>query len=328
MNSNPQVIRVNGHILSGSIVDLSDLDFSCVNIKCYNVASNEFLLLSKEFKPKNGNEYSLFDCITRGAEQISDELKYIHILLPKDFTKPVLSDSYSKCIELFKIMFLADLECEAIAEFDLSNDENLEWLVTYFYKERHCTPNYDKFFIYPYNSNKDKVNEFIALYFKRAEGLKYVKIAVEAFLASFNKIPLSMSFISLCIAMETIIDGKTEITYKIKRTVGLLCADSLTDAKTIFSNVGEIYALRSTIVHGGIYKVSQIIDYLPYTLNLVSSMIVKLIYLNEPNASTLQEKLTFAGFSDINNVFQNQSTKTLNLISRYKIVQNLKKEKA
>lgn len=321
LNINP--IRIDGCVLSGSFVDLSDLDFSSVNVKCYSVTSESFKLLSNQFPPETGDEYSLFNCIRRIIEKNSD-LKYGYVLLPLDFSKPVSSLIYYKCAELLKIMFLTNLEIESVAEFNFINFKKLEWIVTVFYKAKKPHIDYDSFFTYPFNANKHGVNQFIELYFKRIKKMKYVQVAIEAFLASFQNMPTNMSFVSVCISMETLVDNKTEITYKIKRTLALLCADNEINGNIIFDNVREIYALRSKIVHGGTYKNSLFAEYLQYVRILVSVMIIKLIYLNEPTAIHLQKRLTFAGFDNMKNIYPDSNLATLNLFSQHKIVKPLK----
>ncbi len=125
-------------------------------------------------------------------------------------------------------------------------------------------------------------------------------MAFDAYLASFGPIPIHMSYISLCMAMETIVDGTSELLYRMRRSMALLCAENDFHGKRIYDNVKLIYDLRSNIVHGGNINYKLVYEYLPYLRSLISRMLIKIADLELKSATELQELLVFMGFNDRN----------------------------
>lgn len=107
-----------------------------------------------------------------------------------------------------------------------------------------------------------------------------------------------MSYLDLCISLESIVNGNSELLYKIRRNVAILCGKSEADSWTLFKNIDKIYKLRSQIVHGEDYKIELIEKYLPYLINLVSRLIIEIISLNVKEKNTLNDKMTSIGFGD------------------------------
>lgn len=108
-----------------------------------------------------------------------------------------------------------------------------------------------------------------------------------------------MEYLNLCISLESIIDGKTELVYRIKRNVAIICGIDELHCQTIFKNITKIYDLRSTIVHGEEYEYKKIFEYSPYLRCLISQLIIELISLNiNVNKGELGNRLTRIGFGD------------------------------
>lgn len=319
--------RINVFILAGTFADLSVLDFSFLNIRCYNLKKTRRLkTLSDRYKPLAGEEYySLLNIIRKDAEKTHDNLKYVHAMLPLSFDNPVSDEHFYGCVEVLKLLFPSDLQVHAIANFDIDNQENLEWSGTGYYHFHYSGK--DRFDHYLYFQNKkeqiEPINRFIRLYFEKIGQMKYLRIAVDAYLNSFGDIPLHMSFISLCMALETFVDGKSELIYRIRRTVSLICADNQHVAYIIFQNLKKIYDLRSTIVHGDAYKYAQVKEYHPYLRSLISRSIVQLIHTDHKTATALQEALIFTGFTNRDVLFA-ADTISLNIMSYAETLSSLK----
>jgi hypothetical protein len=308
-------IAISVFIVVGSLKDLSSLDFSSKNISCLNLAGPELEGLSNNYQPVDEKVYSIYETIIKDAEKISDELQHIHVLIPKNFNQPVEDMDFVDCINVVKLIYPSDVQFHTIANFYLYENQNIEWISSTYYNfypsgnDRH-----DNYLICHFEKDINEVNNFIKLFFERIINLRYVQIAFDAYLTSFGNMPNHMAFISLCISLETIVEGTAELTFKISRLIALICADNRFYANRIFENVHLIYKLRSKIVHGSEIKIELINTYLPYLRNLISRMITQLVYLNQPSALELQRELLFAGLSDRNALFSGNE-KPLNMFS-------------
>ena len=152
-------------------------------------------------------------------------------------------------------------------------------------------------------------------------------MTLDAYLGSFGPIPVHMSFISLCMAMETIVDGTNELTYRMRRSMALLCAENSYHAKQIYNSVKLVYDLRSGIVHGGGVDFTLIGQYIPYLRALISRLIIKLVRLNVKTATELQDMLVFMGFADRNATLQIEKP-LINLFTHIDTMKTLKKKAA
>lgn len=309
--------NVNAFILLGSFSDLSVLDFSIVNIRCFNLENESDLKnLSDQFSPLLEAYYSLYNITKKDAERCSDDLKYINVLLPVDFDKHVSNDEFYGCIEILKLLYPSDLAVHTIAEFRIDEQRNIDWISSSHY---HFLPSgadrYDHFLYYPKDKKHiNEINSFIKLYFNKIGNVPFIRIAMDAYINSYLEMPLHMSYVSLCMALEGVVDGTSEILSRIRRTVAIICADNSHVANIIYANIKKIYALRSKIVHGEKYEYKLVKEYHPYLRSLISRMIVQLMYTEFKSATELQEALIFVGFSDRTQIFQTD-TISLNIKS-------------
>ncbi|WP_428331611.1 hypothetical protein [Mucilaginibacter sp.] len=305
-------------LLAGSFADLSKLDFSAVNLVCYNLKRPAALKKrSAKYPPVHEDYYALYNMILKDAEKMIDKPEYIHVLLPKDFSRPLEDGAFYRCVEVLRLLFPSDLDIHTVADFDLDvSAGTIEWAGSAHY--HFYTSGKDRYDHYLYFQKDPKqislINDFIRLYFQKIGELKYLRVAIDAYSNSFSPVPLHMSFISLGMALETVVDGTSELSYRIRRTVALICADNAHVAGIIFQNINKIYKLRSTIVHGDAYKYQLVREYHPYLRSLISRTIVQLLHTDFKTATELQEAILFAGFSDRGKLFTDE-TISLNILS-------------
>jgi hypothetical protein len=292
---------ITAYILAGSLIDLSILDFSCVNVRLLNLDGTELADISAQFEPLHGSYNSLESIIRKDAKRIQDIHTPIHVLLPIDFSQTVTETTLQQCIHVLKLLFPSDLELHTVATFYLFEDRKIEWQHSASYNfHTSGADRYDNYFSYPIKEEIDQINKFITHFFGRINKGGLFSVGLDAYLASFGPIPIHMSFISLCMSMETITDGTSELLYRMRRSMALLCAENSLHAKQIYDNVKLIYEIRSNIVHGGNIDYNLLANFHPYLRSLISRMLIKLVSLDLNTATELQDTLLFLGFTDRN----------------------------
>lgn len=292
---------INAYILDGSLIDLSGLDFSCVNLRMVNLSTEDLANISLSFKPLHEDYYSLMNIISKDAKKIQSQHTPVHVLLPIDFSKQVKNEVLRTCIDVMKLLFPSDFELHSIAQFQLHENNTIEWLHSrsyHFYQSGAEV--FENYLAYPIEKEITEINEFISRFFSQRQHGNLFRMAFDAYLASFGPIPIHMSYISLCMAMETIVDGTSELLYRMRRSMALLCAENTFHGKRIYDNVKLIYDLRSNIVHGENINYALVYEYLPYLRSLISRMLIKIADLELKSATELQELLVFMGFNDRN----------------------------
>ena len=80
----------------------------------------------------------------------------------------------------------------------------------------------------------------------------FLQLAFENFELSYQTQDINLSFLSLTLSLETLFNpGGSELTYRISRNIAVLLGKDGIDSETIFSEIKDLYAKRSRIVHSG-----------------------------------------------------------------------------
>lgn len=80
----------------------------------------------------------------------------------------------------------------------------------------------------------------------------FLQLAFENFELSYQTQNINLSFLSLMISLETLFNpGAQELTYRISRNTATLLGKDKGDSKRIFSEIKDLYGMRSNIVHVG-----------------------------------------------------------------------------
>lgn len=162
------------------------------------------------------------------------------------------------------------------------------------------------------------VKKYLANYFHSSLKLKYLKYLLSVYSNSFLENNPIFQYISLIICLEVIVEGKEQLTYKLRRNTALLCGNNIENCKRIFKNVEQLYKLRSAIVHGEIkpsYKHFK--DYHSYLKMLVARLIRELVVHNIQTIEELNEKITSLGYG------QNKQISKDYIYYKYPIVDNI-----
>lgn len=308
------------YILAGSLYDLSLFDFSIVNIQCLKIDSEklkEFIQTAtyKDRERKVGD----WEVLQQMKVEFSAVRGDLYVLLPIDLSKEVPNKDFEYCWYVLLLIFPSDLSIKQIIRFQLFDDKYL-WRISI--EERPFYPTGEKItdnYLISFDGIREEINTFINIFFDRINSIKFITTALHSYVNSYSEIRLTMSYLSLCICLESIVTGNTELSYRIKRNVAILCGKHADEAEVIFNNLGKIYDLRSKIVHAGIFDEQKVKEYLPYLRNIVSRMIIEVILLNINDLELLNKNLTFSGFLAKEGLTQDYLEMSLNPVSNTNI---------
>lgn len=300
-------------VLAGSLSDLSKIDFSSLNIQCLHIDSEKLLKIGEDAKYEDWENNTL---------EILNELKKdfwdserLYVLLPIDFSKKFSVRDFYLCHEVLLLLFPSDLSIKSVIEFQLFDDKYLHWVASSDYDFISSGgSSYDNY-LYYHEDFLVEINSFIEIFFKRFDSIKYLRTSMSTYVSSFYEKNPVMSFLSLCISLESIINGTSELTYKISRSLAILISDEKSRAETIYANLKLIYDLRSKIVHGSEFKFVKVIEYLPYLRSVASRMMIEIVLQNIKDIDDLNYKLTFAGFGGKESLSNEYKNMTLNITS-------------
>lgn len=284
------------YVLAGSISDLSKIDFSFVGLKIINLSNEEEML-------KYLSEFATDDWAEHNMETIKEVTKdfwdkeNLYFLTPISFKKIIQEEVYYECLRALGVLFPSDIQFVYEIGFQVFDNKYIFIgpIAFFGFHSSGFDDKYEHFLFFDDRWLPD-INEFIILFIQRYSKISYLKIAISHYMSSFKERYIHSAFVSLCICLEAIADGGVELSYRIRRNISILCGDNEIHSEIIFSNVKQIYSLRSKIVHGANYDDSKLEQYLPYLKVLVSRMIIELILHNIPNLSELNVNLTKLGF--------------------------------
>jgi hypothetical protein len=154
-------------------------------------------------------------------------------------------------------------------------------------------------------TKSDSINKFIAETYNRLTNIKYINTSKINYINAYESSHYHFSFIAFCITLESLIDGNTELLYKISRATALICGKDVDTSNIIFKNVKKIYSLRSKIVHGSEFDDDLVSKYLFYLECLCSKVLTELLIHNIENHQILNEKFTILGFGYRNEISSN-----------------------
>ncbi|WP_200974855.1 HEPN domain-containing protein [Echinicola sp. 20G] len=286
-------------IFANSKAKLNLLDFSQLNLRFVSLNSTDL----KVFLSKTQHDKDHFE---DRNQKIFDEYKEKNLdielfaLLPIDLSRKVDESSKHLIYELLLVMYPSHLRYYAELYFQLIDKNYLWWAGS---TEWPITPSQDLKPLYFHDSQKEHINDFINIYIRRKEKLKYLETIISSYLHSFTEYQYShFSFISLCISLEATTDGRNELTYRIRRNCAIICGNSIDSSKNIFNAVDKIYKLRSSIVHGSKYDHEKVEKFMPYLRKLVSRLIIELISINLKDKHILNGQITQIGFGNKENL--------------------------
>jgi len=283
-------------IICNSNFDLSKFDFSFKGIKILDVKSDLFEDYIKKLQPDFQKANMVFVHDIRTQIQTENEFDK-RFAIVKD--NPTENFNYSEIQNVWKlllILFPSDLQIEH--EIYYRHEDNFiqrSHMTTW---NRHYTGEYPGENLIANDDNIDEVNEYIKLVFERLNNNNYIGIAIENYITSYSASHLHYQYLTLCIALESIINGSQELTYRLKRTIAIICGEDSQNCNIIYSNLNKLYSLRSKIIHGEEYEHNKVSEYIKPLKAIVSRTIIELLIHNIAKNLDLNNKITEIGFGD------------------------------
>ncbi len=311
--------RIEIPVFYGSYSDLTKLDISFINARIVVYKGTHFRTAFKDFiAPIAFNRsYRFATKRTDETNLIVDKNVKLYAIIPIDIAKPFTDDNIFHFYELLLAIFPSDLSIvKTISLIPLDNKFQCGSVSQNPFKS--TGDSYFDNFLYIYKTEYKYIKNFIKTHFENSKKLSYVKYIMSVYTNSFIENNPIYQFISLMICLEVIVEGKEQLTYKIKRNVAILCGKNVDSCRIIYKNIDQLYKLRSAIVHGEIkpsYKNFK--EYHQYLKKLVARLIRELVVHNISTIKELNEKLTEIGYSQ-NNLLSNGY-----VYSKYPIMDNM-----
>jgi len=181
--------------------------------------------------------------------------------------------------------------------------------------EKRYTGEYPGELLYCDDDKLEEINEFISIHFERLKGDNFITLAIESYLTSYSASHFHFQYLTLCMALESVVDGSQELTYRLKRSIGLLCGDKIDSCKRIYNNINKLYKVRSKIIHGEKYDAPKILKYLSPLKSIVSRTIIELLVHNITDKKELNSKITELGYGGRDKISENWKKYELNILT-------------
>ncbi len=287
-------MKITIPILCSSRYDLNKFDFSFKDITIYDITSKEFSDYIEEQQPDLFEQnFNYFDSI----------IKNIHFDYDKRYAivknNPKLNFNHLDVINVWKILliiFPSDLQIEHEVNFKF--EDNFFQRTSMATWNRRSTGEYPGEFLNSLDEDLEEINEYIKTVFDKLNLENYIGLTIENYITSYSASHFHFQYLTLCIALESIIYGNQELTYRLKRNVSIICGEDEFNCNIIFENLNKLYNLRSKIIHGETYDLKKVLEYLKPIKSIVSRTIIELLIHDFEKKDLLNHRLTEIGFGD------------------------------
>lgn len=296
-------------ILSGSYFDLSKFDFSFKNIRIMNISSKEFEDYIESQQPDFKASNMIFFEEIKEIINLEYDQKYAIV-----YNDPKKEFNYQDLLNVWKfllIIFPSDLQIEHEVHFDFEDNFFQRSHMTSWNKQ--ITGEYPGEPLFAMEEDVMEINNYAKIVFNRLNLSNYIGIAIENYITSYSASHMHYQYLTLCIALESIIFGNQELTYRLRRTVAILCGKDEWNCKNIFDNLNKLYSLRSKIIHGEDYRLDKVLEYMTPLRAIVSRTIIELLLHNITKNEQLNQRITEIGFGDRQKISENWQHFQLNI---------------
>lgn len=288
-------------IVTNSASDISKLEFP--KFRIVNTKSEFF----KKFLADT--EVPEFSFALEINESFEEDGKERYAIINKDLSQKFRNRKIYDVFHFLVLLFPSNLAVDYIVDFNFADGKLV-------YKSSFKTDIFDEVNEGFLRFNEDKsniINDFIKNYSQTYNDIGYLKSSIQNYMNAFdNTHYYHFSYIALCISLESITNGNTELLYRIRRNVAVICGKDTETSQIIFDNISTIYKLRSKIVHGSDFSDEKVYEYLKYLKSIVSKTIIELLIHNIPSLELLNEKITSLGFGDRDRLSKNWKEILLN----------------
>lgn len=253
--------------------------------------------------------------------------EHINLLFPLDIKNAPEEKDYFEAIEAIRVIHPSEVYIRNVLDAQYFEDQGIffgSWS-TY---EGHYWYKYEKpqehYFSYP-EKHLNETNEFLALFKKRYGSRDYIRNAIKYYSDSFQVNSIEMSFICLCICLETIVPGQEQLAYRFRRNLSVLCSDSVDAGRKIYERANQLYKKRSKLVHSGMNRkdFSKFDLFYEYAQILASRMIIEMLLHDLPTIEDLDNKITTLGYGEKNQISDGYQEFKGNIAAWFKVSEYL-----
>ncbi|GAB3701466.1 hypothetical protein GCM10027592_29610 [Spirosoma flavus] len=311
MNKKIKKMTIKIPVISGTYKDLSVFDFSFKNIVIVNIKDSFVDDYIKKLEP------NMYDANITFINKIRSEINFDHeqkfLILFIDIKNFNYEDALN-CWKLLLIIFPSNLQIEHIIYYDNNMGFFQSSLMESF--DTQLTGNDSEKLLNYRGEDIGLINEFISLVFNRLKAKNYIGVAIENYIQSYKASHYHYQFLTLLFALESVVEQESELSYRLKRFISVLCGEKPFNCNIIFENINEMYRIRSKIVHGGnmkdIYK--DLIKNTELLQFLVSRTIIELLIHNISDIKMLNKALTALGYGEKRKLSNNYKDFEFNII--------------
>lgn len=295
-------------IVSKTNYDISKYDFSFKDITIYDIESEGIVNYITNLNPEISKEN--LHLINQLRSEIKQPYEKKYAIVKNNPLKDYNQNDLHVVFVLLLIIFPSDFQIENILHF--WNEDGFIQRTGMTVNPKRYTGNYPGKLIHSRDKYVEEINTFSRLVFDRINSKNYIGLAIENYVISFNASHIHFQYITLCTALECVISGSQELSYRLRRTIAVLCAEEKGEGVFIFKNLTKLYELRSKIVHGEKYDVGKVEEYLLHLQSVVSRTIIELLIHDVQTNVILNEIATSLGYGDREKISANWNHFELN----------------
>lgn len=301
MEANKEISLI---VVRGSTFDLTRLDFSFASYQFVPINS----LLIEEYLGFTSGRTSKYLERIRSETAIGrwEPSKAAYAILPID-SNNVSNSRALRCLWLLTIVYPSDIyRAYDIRLWQHSPDHLIDTMLV-------AHDDYSSFNPLDIAEDRlDELHEFVQLAFDRVGNDGFASQIIDLYLQSRQSSLVYHKFLSLMMAMETILSGTSEIVYRLRRAVAVILGRTLENSAIFFQMVNHMYGLRSKIVHGEKFDRDELNYYLPTLEKLISRLIIELLIHNIEKKETVGDIVTRLGFGDYKKISEGHKEFILN----------------
>ena len=202
-------MKITIPVLCSSHFNLSKFDFSFKGISIYDLTSVEFkAYLEKQQPDFLEQNFSHFAAI---IEKIQSEYDKKYVIVKNE---PKVNFNYNDIQNIWKfllIIFPSDLQIEHEANFKFKDNFFQRTSMTSW--NRRYTGEYPGVLLIARDEDVAEINEYAKLIFENLNLNNYIGISIENYITSYSASHFHYQYLTLCIALESIIYGNQELSY-------------------------------------------------------------------------------------------------------------------
>jgi hypothetical protein len=291
-------------VVRGSAFDLTRLDFSFANYQFVPINS----LLIEEYLGITSGRTSEYLERVRSETTLGrwEPSKAAYAILPIDPNNASTVKAL-RCLWLLTIVYPSDIyRAYDIRLWRHSPDHVIDTMLVVHDDQSSFNP-------LDISENRlEELHDFVQLVFDRVGNDGFASQVIDLYLQSKQSSLTYHRYLSLMMALETILASTSEIVYRLKRAVAVILGRTLENSSMFFQMVDYMYGLRSKIVHGEKFDRDEVNYYLPTLEQLVSRLIIELLVHNIEKKETVGEIVTRLGFGDYKKISEGHKEFILN----------------